>query len=77
MCLRQDLEEALGIASGSVRPASTSIPSAKPIEASSPAQNQHDFCPVTASKDAIRSREKSPISHPADVENSRKKSGNS
>src|SRR5467141_3684278 len=32
MCLREDLEEALGIASGSVGPASTSIPSAKPIE---------------------------------------------
>src|SRR5467141_1505282 len=54
MCLRQDLEEALGIASGSVGPASTSIPSANPIEGVKPgAKPAVTSAPVTASKDAI------------------------
>jgi len=70
MCLRQDLEEALGIASGSVGPASTSIPSAKPIEGVKPgAKPAVTSAPVTASKDAIPPLEEK-VSNlaPADVE---------
>jgi len=70
MCLRQDLEEALGIASGSVGPASTSIPSAKPIEGVKPgAKPAVPSAPVTASKDTIPPLEEK-VSNlaPADVE---------
>jgi len=70
MCLRQDLEEALGIASGSVASASPSIPSAKLPEGVKPGVKPAvTSAPVTASKDAIPPLEQK-VSNlaPADVE---------
>jgi hypothetical protein len=70
MCLRQDLEEALGIMPGSVGPASVSIPSAKPPEGVRPgAKPAATSAPVTASKDGVPSPEQKVSSlAPADVD---------
>jgi hypothetical protein len=70
MCLRQDLEEALGITPGSVGPASASSPSAKPLEGIKPgAQPAATSASVTALKDAVPSPEQKVSSlAPADVD---------
>jgi len=70
MCLRQDLEETLGIAPGSVGPASTSISSAKQPEGVNPgAKPAAPSASVTALKDAIPSPEQRVSSlAPADVD---------
>jgi len=70
MCLRQDLEEALGIASGFSR-ASVHFYSFRETDRRRQARRKtsSDFCPVTASKDAIPALEEK-VSNlaPADVE---------
>src|SRR5712664_594619 len=54
MCLRQDVEEPLGISSGSVGPTPTAIPSANPPAGVKPGANPTaNSRPVTASKDTI------------------------
>src|SRR5258708_21565089 len=70
MCARRAREGAWGIASGSVGPAPTSIPAAKPIEGVKPgAKPAVTSAPVTVSKDAIPPLEEK-VSNlaPADVE---------
>jgi hypothetical protein len=71
MCLRQDLEEALGITPGSVGPASASIPSAKPLEGVRPgAKPAATSASISALKDTIPSPEQKVSSlAPADVDN--------
>jgi hypothetical protein len=70
MCLRQDLEEALGIAPGSGGPASASIPSKTKPEGIKPGKKPAaPSDPVTVSNYAIPSVEqKVPSLAPADVE---------
>ena len=70
MCLRQDLEEPLGISPGSVGPTPTPIASAKPPEGVKPgAKPAANSSPVTASKDTIPlSEQKVANLAPADVD---------
>jgi hypothetical protein len=70
MCLRQDLEEALGIAPGSVGSAPTSIPFAKPPESVKPREKPAATSgSATALKDTISSPEQKVSSlEPADVD---------